>query len=425
MTDIILYSSCHVFSSESSDLTGGIINTLLDASNDEPFYSSIHLYQSSFDTMLKGGEATMPSSLADLNSSSGFVIPGISALAAGFCSDFGDQVDGILGGIAQAKDMLNSPFDLLRDELNGLLGEAASPLNEISSGLDSLADTALGAIPPLPDVSELERIMQACGLLRGGLLDGILDPLALLSGFLDQLLGMLDGLMSDALGALSSVLGLIEAGAAFILNEINKLLNMLNIGNLLSKLDGLINCIEAICGRSFNIPTTIGEPVQPTSERFYLDYIDDTMDYVNNMLNDMNLNDFGEFEPEKMFAEFENIPTEVFDNITSIADTVIEESKGAEEMMVALVDDMAPVMNDLVDELKEAADNFPGTSDEMLAVIDSSQDEMLELVTTLEETVDKIDQDELLSQITSIKDDAEEILNPVIQKVQNMQSFFT
>ena len=428
MANIILYASSHAFLNISINLTGGI-EYISPVNNILSFHSSSHSWGRRADTTLKGGELTRPASLAELNDSSGFSIPGVSALAAGFCSDFGDKLDGILGSLDQGKNMLNSPFDLLRGELNGLSGMAASPINDISNGLGSLADTALDAVPPLPDVGELERIMQACGLLRGGLLDGILDPLALLGDFLGQLLSMLDGLMSLALGALGDILGLIEAGAAFILNEINKLLSLLGIDKLLAKLDGLLNCIEAICGRSFSVPTIV-DPVNPglkipKVEKFYMDYIDDTMKYVDNILNDMNLNDFGKFEPEKMFAEFKNIPQDVFNNIKTIADKVVEETKGAGEMMAGLVKDMEPMMNNLVADLKEAADVFPGTKEEMLAVVDKVEEEVKELVTTLEESVNPDEQKTLIAQISSTKDAALETLNPVIQKVQDMKSFFT
>jgi len=438
MHDIILYASCHCFSNnEDTYLTGGINVGLPYVPNVIPFYSTVHLAQWDSGTMLKGGEMEMPASLASISGtedpglfdgSGGFPeikIPGISALAAGICDDFGGQVDGLVGSLGKAKGMLNSPFDMLRGELNGLSGAVSSPINDLTSGLDSITDAALDGLPGLPDVSELERIMQACGLLRGSLLGGLMSPAEFLGKYLNTALGLLDSLVGGAMGAIGSVLGLIEAGAAFILNEINKLLNMLDISGLLSKLDGFLNCIEAICGRNFNIPSTPGAPAQPTSEKFYLDYIDDTMDYVNNMLIDMNLDDTGNLDINQMFAEIKNVPQDIFDNISTLADKAVEEADKGKEALVAMVDDMKPMVDDIITGLEETAKSFSGTNEEMLAVVEEKEEEVKELVVTLEETVNEADQEKILAKINSVKKEATVVLNPVIQKAESMQSFFT
>jgi len=419
MSEIKLYASCHIFTSELSDLTGGTEFILLPVPNVVPFYSTIHMNQPGYTSTLKGGGMNVPASLATLTGAPNFSTPDVvSSFAAGICNDFSSQIDGILNGLDKAKVALNSPFDLLNSELSGLIGESASSANDMLSGTTSISDAALSGVPDLPDVSELERVMQSCGLLRGGLLGGLMSPVDILGGFLRQAFDLLYSLVKNAMAALSTVFGLIEAGASFILNEINKLLNALGIGDLIAKFDGLITCIESICGQNLGIPENIGDPVKPTSEIFYVDYIDDTMDYVNNMLNDMNLDDFGQLDQTKIFADISGVPQDIFDNVSTLVNSSTDETLGAEVLIAGVVEDMKPMIDDMLKGME-------GVTVEGLVDVQENQDAANELLATLEDTTDAAAQEEIIEQLTSLQEDASEILNPVTETVQKTQSFFT
>ncbi len=204
-----------------------------------------------YELALKGGTMDSPGGLSDFAAGSSG-LTGVSGMANSVCSDFGSQLDAITSGLGGIQSALNGPLGMLRGGLDGLLGQAASPLNDVNSGLDLLKDTASNAIPGIPDVSNIDNLLQNCGILKGNLLGGIQSPESLISDFLSQLGSLLNSSMYDALNGLS---GLVEGPVASLISQINSLLNGFGIGDLLSKFDGLFNCIESICGKNFNAPS--------------------------------------------------------------------------------------------------------------------------------------------------------------------------
>jgi len=211
-------------------------------------YASCHVYMLDSIYVLKGGTATQPSSISGI----GGILGGAAALSDGVCSDYGGKLDDITSSLGDIGNGMNSPMKGLRSELDGLIGGVASPINDIDNGLDIVSSDIAGSVPSVPDVSEIEKLMQECSILNGDLLSGGLSPGALIGDFLDQAISFLLDNLNNALDGLSSLL---EFPAGLLINQINDLLDKFNIGGLLSEFDSYINCLEAICGRDFDLPS--------------------------------------------------------------------------------------------------------------------------------------------------------------------------
>lgn len=385
MANVILYASCHAFSNEYSELDGGI-ETVVSINNTVYFYSSSHSWYGRSNNTMKGGSLIRPAGIASN-------AIGASALAAGICKGMADTIDGLLSGLEQARDMLNSPMNDLRGALGDLVGEVGSPLNDIDDGIDEFGAATSDAIPDMPDLSELERILQACGLLQGKLLSG--DPFAVLDDFLKHVLGFVDDLINGVFDLLDDVLNIVEAIAAGILNAIAGLLNMLDISGILKALDGLLNCIAAICGQNFNIPSGANMPTQwvpetpipipgipypepwpketyeeeytPVPNPDYLDFVDNISNYANNLLNDINLDELGNFKPEKAFEDFELAP-EITENIEKIAKAAEDVTTSSKDAIMEVADNMKPMLNNLAEDAEKSLSSFDGTKQEFLEV---------------------------------------------------------
>ena len=247
----------------------------------------------------------------------------------GLCNDFDDQLGGALGSLNQMRDLMNSPLALLDSELSKLVGQAASSPNDVKSGMNTIGTAAVGSIPPIPDVSDIENILQECDLLKGSLLGGLKSPAEFLSKYLNQVLDLLDAAISGALELLSDLL---EAPVAFIIDQINNLLALLGLGDLLSMLDGLFNCIEALCD------TNIG---------YKMDSVDDT-------LNNLKLDNQGNFDPSMAFAKF-NIDQGVLDNVTTLADKLKTERDSAKESLEVVADNMESGIDTIVNGVADVA----------------------------------------------------------------------
>jgi hypothetical protein len=179
-------------------------------------------------------------------------IPGVSGMTNSVCTDFTNQLDKISTGLSGAEAAVNGPLGLLKSGLGNLENEAATPINEIDDATNLIEDTMSSSIPPVPDTSDIDNILQNCGLLKSNLLDGLMSIEELVSDFINVITDLLGKALNGILDGLSA---LIEGPIAFLINEINSILKSLGIADLLSNFDGLFNCIEAICGRNFDVPS--------------------------------------------------------------------------------------------------------------------------------------------------------------------------
>ncbi len=290
-----------------------------------------------FELDLKGG-LSYPQQPGGLD---GLAVTGTGlGIVDGICAGYGSQIDSIVGSLGAAKSAMNSPFSLTRNELNSLIGSATTSSNELSNGLSTISDAAFNSIPPLPDVSNIDNLLQNCGLLKNSLLSGISSPV----GMVDSLIGQQEDILKNAMNnAINSLSNMIEAPIGFLINNINGLLKGLGIGDLLSQFDGLINCIEGICGRNFELenlpeldsndfPTELEylaavddrNSLLQVTRQPYIDYLDAQIAYVNNLILEMNLDDNGEFKLDSLLDTIPNISTDLVANITTISESIAE-----------------------------------------------------------------------------------------------------
>jgi len=255
-------------------------------------------------------------------------IPSVGSLTDGVCSGFEDKLSGMLGRLDEMKEVMSSPMSQLEDMMGGLEDSAASPAGDIETGADSVADAASGAIPDIPDTSEIEDIMASCFAMEDDLLGGLSSITNMIGGFIDSVMEIL----GDAISGVLDLLGdLLEAPAAFLMEQINKLLEMFDLGSLLSGLDGYLNCLDSVCGTD----------------------ISNDIDYVNNMLEDLNLDDKGNFDLDMMVAKLKtqgkDIPDDIVINVKSLGSSIKEESSKSVEQLKAVAASMTDSMEKIVD----------------------------------------------------------------------------
>ena len=244
-------------------------------------------------------------------------------ITSGLCSGFDDKLGSMMGNLDQIKSAMGSPMSMLKGELSKLEGGVASPVGDMEDGLEAVTSAATDSIPSIPDVSDIEDILKDGSILQGNLLSGLQSPASLISGFLDQAIGII----GDAIGSVLDLLGdLLEAPAAFLINQINNLLEGFGLGSLLAELDGLFNCLDSVCGTD----------------------VSGDIDQVNGILDALNLDEVGKFDITKI-TDGMNIPTDVMKNVTSLADTIKEETAKSKEGLAEVGDTMSKGMDKIID----------------------------------------------------------------------------
>lgn len=244
-------------------------------------------------------------------------------ITSGLCSGFDDKLSGAMGSLDQLKYVIGSPTSLLRGELSKLNGATASSAYDIDYGMNTISNAATNSIPSIPNVSDIEGILQDCNLLQGSILGGLQSPAAIVGGYLNQVTDAIGDAIYDTLSALGNLL---EAPAAFIINQINNLLKGFGIGSILSELDGLINCLDSICGTDVSWQ----------------------IDTVNNLLNDLNLDEQGNFDINQA-VDGMDIPYDVIENVSNIASTLGEETTKAEEALAFVGGSMSEGIDKIID----------------------------------------------------------------------------
>jgi hypothetical protein len=247
----------------------------------------------------------------------------------GICGGFDTKLSDTLGSFDQMYSAVKGPMNDLTKAMGKLSDVVPSSSNDITNGIGDIESAATAAVPDIPDVSDIESILQDCGLLQGDLLSGLSNVADLIAGYIEQAIGI----VTDAISGVLDLLGdLLEAPAAFIMDQINKLLGLFGVGDLLSYLDGLINCLDSVCGSD----------------------VSGAIDHVNYIVEDLHLNDAGEFDLDKMvetmIADGKNIPAEATKNVKSLGDSLAKEATKAEEG----VDKVATVMSEGMDKIIDA-----------------------------------------------------------------------
>lgn len=246
------------------------------------------------------------------------------SITDGICGGFDDKLSGYMSTIDQFKTAMNAPSTLLNDEINNLIGEVASPANDLTDGLNTIENSITGSIPEVPDVTDIEDILKACGLLQNSLLSGAQSAADLVSDFISQITNILTDAISGALNLLGDI---IEAAVAFAINAINDVLDFFDLPNLLSGLDALFNCLDAVCGTD----------------------VQNDMDYITETLNNLNIDDQGNFDADMAFADLD-ISTDIKNNVALITDKIAEDSSSSKDAL----DQVAASMSDSFDAIIDA-----------------------------------------------------------------------
>jgi hypothetical protein len=241
----------------------------------------------------------------------------------GLCSGFDGKLSSAMGTMDQIKGLMGSPTSRMNTELGNLVGGISSPAGDMTSGLDSIASGVGDSLPDIPDISDVESVLQDCDLLKGSLLGGLQSPADLVSGFISTVLGA----VGDAIGGILGAIGnLIEAPLAFIIKEIDDLLSSFGVPNLLSGLDGLFDCYDSLCDTD----------------------VQDDIDYIDDALYEMNLDDEGYFDSEMAFAGYD-IPEDIKTNVLTLVDKLKEEDSKAEEQVQLVADSMSESIDKIID----------------------------------------------------------------------------
>lgn len=220
----------------------------------------------------------------------------VGGIANTYCSKFGSQLNNHIKTLDEARAMIDGPMAMLRKTANTLSGQIPSDTDTINEEKNKLRGLIDAQIPPVPDTDEIEDILEKCGLIQAGLLDGLLSLDALLDMFFNQQAG---GLTDAIKKGLADMLNILEKGMAYLINMIGELIKKLNLKALLEYIDGLLECLDSVCGSD----------------------VSGQVEYINRTLDDLCIDDAGEFDFEKSVKDID-IDPKFKENTTDIAGTI-------------------------------------------------------------------------------------------------------
>jgi len=257
-------------------------------------------------------------------------------ISNGLCSNLEDQLSSKMKNLDYINSILQSPSSLLKSELTNLVGLTASPIGDITNATGLISTAAADSIPSIPNTNDIENILQDCGLLQGNLLDGLISP----SILVDSYLGAVTKALFDSINAVLNSLGnLIEAPAAFLMNEINNQIKGFGFGTILSELDSIINCLDNLCGKDMS----------------------NDIDYVNNVLDDLSIDYYGNFYPSWATTGY-SLSQDIIDNITALNDTLVSETTVAKTSLTEVGSAMESSMNQILDDSLVTTTKIPSNS---------------------------------------------------------------
>lgn len=247
-----------------------------------------------------------------------------AGVAASYCSKYGQLLDRHIRTLDDLRDVLDVPLALLRKHMNTMSGSTPSDTDTINDEMSKIKDLIDGHIPEFPDTDTIDNMLEKCGLMKSGLLDGLIDIDALLDIFFDMQAG---GISDTIQKALADMLDIAEKGAAFLLNALGELVKKLNLKALLDLLDPLLECLDSMCGSD----------------------VSNQVEYINRTLDDLCIDDAGNFDPVKAMKDIELDPT-VKSNTTGIGAKIEENSGNAWKK----IEDSGTTLKDKFNEVKSS-----------------------------------------------------------------------
>lgn len=227
----------------------------------------------------------------------------VGGIANTYCSAYGNKLNNHIKTLDEARAMLDGPMAMMRKTANTLSGQIPSDTDTINGEKNKLRTLIESQIPPIPDTNEIEDVLESCGLLQSGLLDGLLS----LDELLDKFFNMQAGGLTDAIkDGLADMLNILEKGMAYLINMIGEMVKKLNLKALLDYIDGLLDCLDSMCGSD----------------------VSGQVDYINRTLDDLCIDGAGEFDVEKALKDID-IDPQFKDNVKSIDDSLIAKKNEA------------------------------------------------------------------------------------------------
>jgi len=252
------------------------------------------------------------------------------------CAGIESQLDSAIATLEKAKNAMKNPLDGIFDQIGALAGSAATPADDINNALNDMTSGINDAIPKPPSgLGEVKDMLSKCGILEADL-DSISGTKLSVdfgsisaSTFTDALNGLLDDLQSLA-----------EFPIAKALEALKDLLAGFGLGSIISSLDGFLDCLDSMCGSD----------------------ISGKIDYVNQLITDMKINDDGELDMESIYQD-SGASSDTISNLANIGNKLSESkdsaASGIADAASGLVDAVSSIkQGSVVDALIEAGSDF-------------------------------------------------------------------
>lgn len=212
--------------------------------------------------------------------------------AGTMCRDMERQLDKGLGEMGKARNAIYMGLDSVKSALSDMVGQVATPVNDMNSALGDLNNAASNAMPSFPvGTDQLEDMLQKCGILK--------DSLPKMSGsaLYDKYKDSIYVSFEDALKGIFDGISFPEFGISDMFRNLGKQLDFLDVGGILSGLDGYLNCLDSMCGSS----------------------VSDKIDYANNLVDEMGLTAEGSLDMDGLMDDA-GISSAQKSNVTSVND---------------------------------------------------------------------------------------------------------
>jgi len=239
----------------------------------------------------------------------------IPSICKGLTSDLNNQ----LGSLSEIGNALNKTNTDLNNQLGGLTDAIPSDVGDITSGVDQLGDAISSGIPDIPNIEDIENMLKECDILGK-----IKNPMDIIDSFLSNSLTTISDLISNTLG---SLFDLIEFPSIGLINDLNDLLSKFSLGDMISQLDGLLNCLDSVCGVD----------------------VSGQVDSMNSMLDTYNIDDTGTLDMNALLSKATNVPSSIVSNISSTSNSLASQKSSALDSIYEATDALTSGLDTLVE----------------------------------------------------------------------------
>ncbi len=217
------------------------------------------------------------------------------------CKKMLSDFDGMLDTVKTAKGASQGMMSALENQLNSYVPDPG--LNDIIDMIDNA---------PVPDFSntDADNLISSCTFL-GNLFGSANDLMKSVSG-------TLLGAASDILGNLSSL----DVDLALNFDAISDLFGSFDLAGLIPGMDGLLNCLSAVCGSD----------------------VSSRIDEMNGLMDDMHLADDGSFDADELM-DVAGLDSNAKTNLTNIKSSVTGFKGNAQASMASSITRVRSAIN--------------------------------------------------------------------------------